>query len=74
MWQYNASQNRFTRLLPDGRSFEIESAGRAGWDLWYRRPPHPLCIGRFRTVDEAKAMAEDVENQLARNREMHDDG
>lgn len=72
MWQYNVSQNRFRAIHSGGRIFDIEPSGphpHNRWALWFRReePPHrSLLIGRFPTVDAAKAAASDVVAQLSR--------
>lgn len=79
MWQYNVSQNRFRAIHSGGRVFEIEPSGpqpHAHWALWFRReePPYrSLLIGRFPTVDAAKAAAEDVAQQIADNRDILED-
>lgn len=61
MWEFCVKTGRF-RTHKDGRILDIEPDGRT-WSVWFRRDSQPhrsLRVGKFATVAEAKAAAQEL--------------
>lgn len=64
-WKYNACNDHYRAEITGGRTFDIEADSRRQ-ALWFGKPGRRLLIGKFRDVDEAKAVAKDVAVDLLR--------
>lgn len=57
----------------EGRSFDIQSAGRVK-ELWYGREGRRIRLGAFRSEVEARIIAQDIADSLTRQRKILGDG
>lgn len=77
MWRYLPAHSRFRTLQPEGRILDIEPSGplddpQAHWALWFRReaePYHSLLVGRYPTLEAAKAAAQALIHRITHSQE-----